>query len=55
MTVIAVPAWQVAVSLLGLLIATYLLVLLAARFFRSDTLLSSASLNWSRLIKEARG
>ncbi len=55
LSVIAVPAWQVAVSLLGLLITTYLLVLLAARLFRADTLLSSASLNWGRLIKEARG
>ena len=44
-----VPLWQPIVSLLGLAITTYLLVLLAARFFRADNLLSQASFTWGRL------
>ena len=55
LSVVAVPAWQVAVSLTGLLVTTYLMVLLAARFFRADTLLSHATLSWRRLIGEVRG
>ncbi len=55
LSVVAVPAWQVAVSLGGLAVTTYLLVLLAARFFRADNLLSHASLNWRRIIEELRG
>jgi ABC-2 type transport system permease protein len=55
LSVVAVPAWQVALSLGGLAVTTYLLVLLAARFFRADTLLSHASLNWGRLVREVRG
>ena len=55
LSVVAVPAWQVAVSLAGLLLTTYLMVLLAARFFRADTLLSHATLSWGRLIGEVRG
>jgi ABC-2 type transport system permease protein len=55
LSVVAVPAWQVALSLTGLAVTTYLLVLLSARFFRADTLLSNASLNWGRLIREVRG
>ncbi len=55
LSVVAVPAWQIAASLVGLAVTTYLLVLLAARFFRADTLLSNASLNWGRIIKELRG
>lgn len=55
LSVVAVPAWQIAVSLVGLAVTTYLLVLLAARFFRADTLLSTASLNWGRVVKELRG
>ncbi len=49
-----VPAWQPAVGLLGLAVTTYLLVLLSARFFRADTLLSSAGLHWRRLVREFR-
>jgi len=49
-----VPAWQPAVGLLGLAATTYLFVLLSARFFRADTLLSSASLHWRRLVQEFR-
>ncbi len=55
LSVVAVPAWQIAVSLVGLAATTYLFVLVAARFFRADTLLSTASLNWQRIIRELRG
>ena len=55
LSVVAVPAWQIALSLGGLAVTTYLLVLLAARFFRADNLLSHASLSWGRLIREVRG
>ncbi len=54
-SVVTVPAWQVIASLVGLAVTTYLLVLLAARFFRADTLLSTASLSWGRIFKELRG
>jgi ABC-2 type transport system permease protein len=50
-----VPFWQPVVSLIGLIVTTYLFVLLAARLFRADTLLSDASLNWGRLRAELRG
>jgi ABC-2 type transport system permease protein len=49
-----VPFWQPAVGVVLLAGATYLLVLLSARFFRADTLLSSASLNWGRVVEEFR-
>lgn len=55
MSVVAVPIWQIAVSLAGLTVTTYLFVLVSARFFRADTLLSNASLNWSRIVAELRG
>lgn len=55
LSVVSVPAWQVIVSLVGLAVTTYLLVLLAARFFRADTLLSNASVSWGRIFKELRG
>ena len=45
-----VPLWQLLVSLGGLALTTYLFVLLAARFFRADNLLSDASFNWRRLV-----
>lgn len=47
-----VPTWQPIISIIGLTLATYGCVLLAARFFRADTLLSSLSLNWKRLRNE---
>jgi ABC-2 type transport system permease protein len=50
-----VPFWQAAVALVGLAVTAYFFVILAARFFRADTLLSSGSLSWRRLIREARG
>ncbi|HNT74897.1 MAG TPA: ABC transporter permease [Anaerolineae bacterium] len=47
-----VPTWQPLVGVALLAAATYLFVLLAARFFRADTLLSTDSLNWNRLVVE---
>jgi len=54
MVATTVPVWQIAVSLGGLALTTYALVLLAARFFRADTLLSDASFNWRRLFTAFR-
>jgi ABC-2 type transport system permease protein len=48
------PAWQPAVGLVLLAGTTYLVVLLAARFFRADTLLSGSALDWRRLVAEFR-
>ncbi len=45
-----VPLWQVLAGLLGLALTTYLVVSLAGRFFRADTLLSLAPLRWRRLL-----
>jgi ABC-2 type transport system permease protein len=50
-----VPLWQPFVALAGLIITAYLFVLLAARFFRADTLLSSASISWGRIVGELKG
>lgn len=47
-----VPLWQPLVGLAALAATTYLFILLAARFFRADTLLSSASMNWGRVVEE---
>ena len=44
-----VPLWQILVSLAGLALTAYLFVVLAARFFRADNLLSQDSFNWRRL------
>jgi ABC-2 type transport system permease protein len=49
-----VPFWQPVVGLLGLAATAYVLVLLSARLFRADTLLSSASLNAQRFVQELR-
>jgi len=49
-----VPTWQILVSLGGLAVTTYVLVVLASRFFRADTLLSGSSLKWRRFITELR-
>jgi ABC-2 type transport system permease protein len=49
-----VPLWQPLVSLLGLAATTYLFVLLSARFFRADTLLSTATLHWRRVAQVLR-
>jgi ABC-2 type transport system permease protein len=50
----SVPPWQPAVGLVGLALVTYLFVWVAARFFRADTLLSTASLTWKRIGQELR-
>ena len=50
-----VPTWQPFVALAGLIVTAYLFVLLAARFFRADTLLSNASISWGRIAGELRG
>jgi ABC-2 type transport system permease protein len=47
-----VPLWQAIASAAGLAVSAYGLVLLAAQFFRADTLLSSAALDWARMRKE---
>ncbi len=54
MAATTVPVWQPAVGLLLLAATTYLFILLAARLFRTDTLLSSLALNWARVLQELR-
>ncbi|MEZ4642475.1 MAG: ABC transporter permease [Chloroflexota bacterium] len=54
MVATTVPVWQILVSLGGLALTTYVLVLIAARFFRADTLLSDASFHWKRIFTELR-
>jgi ABC-2 type transport system permease protein len=49
-TAATVPLWQILASLGGLALTTYLMVLLSARFFRADTLLSSDSISLKRVI-----
>ncbi len=49
-----VPGWQIALGLALLAATTAGCVLLAARFFRADTLLSDAALDWRRLRGELR-
>ncbi len=55
MAATAVPLWQPVVGIILLLVTAYGLVLLSARFFRADTLLSSDSLSWGRIRRELRG
>jgi ABC-2 type transport system permease protein len=50
LAVAEVPWWQVALSMGGLAVTTYLAVVLAGRFFQPRHLLSDASFNWRRLI-----
>jgi len=49
-----VPLWQIIASLAGLALTTYLMVVLAARFFRADNLLSDAPFSLRRLATEWR-
>lgn len=49
-----VPLIQIIAGLIGLAITAYLFVLLSARFFRADTLLSSSSLNLRRIAQGLR-
>jgi ABC-2 type transport system permease protein len=44
-----VPLWQPVVSLALLGVTAYVLLLLAARFFRADNLLSNEAFSWQRL------
>jgi ABC-2 type transport system permease protein len=50
-----VPLWQPIVAIVLLIATAYLFVLLAARFFRADTLLSGASISWGRILSQLRG
>ncbi|MFC1996678.1 ABC transporter permease [Chloroflexota bacterium] len=47
-TATSVPTWQILLSLGGLALTTYLIVLLAARFFKAETLLSADSISLNR-------
>jgi ABC-type Na+ efflux pump permease subunit len=47
-----VPTWQPVLAALLLAATCYLFVILAARFFRADTLLSAEALTWRRLRNE---
>ena len=49
-----VPLWQPIVGVLALAATAYGFVLLSARLFRADTLLSNASLSWKRILKELK-
>lgn len=50
-----VPLWQLLAGLAGLALTAYLFVLLSARFFRAETLLSSDSLRPGRILAGLRG
>lgn len=50
-----VPLWQTIASLSGLAVATLYFVLLSARFFRADTLLSSTEINRQRILDVLAG
>mgnify|MGYP006382889457 CR=1 FL=1 len=49
-----VPAWPLLLSLALLVATAFAFILLAARFFRADTLLSDAALDWRRVRREWR-
>ncbi|MGC9346837.1 MAG: ABC transporter permease, partial [Anaerolineae bacterium] len=51
----SVPLWQILLSLALSAATAYGFVLLAARFFRADTLLSGAALSWGRIIGQLKG
>lgn len=55
MVAMDVPLWQLLASLLTQLGTAYLFVLLAARFFRADTLLADTTLSWRRLWQVTAG
>jgi ABC-2 type transport system permease protein len=54
LAVAQVPFWQPVVGLALLAGSAYLVILLAGRLFRADTLLSSNALSWTRVAKELR-
>ena len=49
-----VPTWQLLLGLLSLAITTYLVILLSARFFRADTLLSIDAFDWKKILSALR-
>ena len=49
-----VPTWQLLLGLLSLAITTYLVILLSARFFRADTLLSIDAFDWKKVLSALR-
>ncbi len=55
MMLVVVPLWQRVAAAVGLLATAWLLTVLAARFFRADTLLSTQALNWRRFRQAWRG
>lgn len=44
-----VPIWQLMVSIVGLVVTTYLFIILAGRFFKSGNLISDTPFSWRRL------
>ena len=50
-----VPLWQLIAAAAGLIVAAWLFIVLAARFFRADTLLSTQALTWRRFRRLWRG
>jgi ABC-2 type transport system permease protein len=50
MAVTDIPVWQIVISLVGLIVTTYLFVALAGRFFKAGNLLSTEAFNWQRFI-----
>lgn len=46
-----VPLWQLGLSLALLAGTTYVVVVLAARFFRAGNFLSAESFNWRRFLR----
>jgi len=55
LTAVSVPLWQTVVSLAGLIGMAYVFVLMSARFFRPDTLLSGARVSLARVARAFRG
>jgi hypothetical protein len=49
-----VPIWQPLVGLALLAGSVYLIILLAGRLFRADTLLSGSAFSWARVSDELR-
>lgn len=54
LAVAQVPFWQPLVGFVLLAVSAYLVILLAGRLFRADTLLSSSALSWERAVRELR-
>ena len=50
-TATEVPLWQILLSLAGLAFTTYLVILLSARFFQAETLLSSDNISLKRVFR----